>query len=302
MISICIPIYNFKVTTLVKELLKQTKKNNVEAEIILIDDASKEEFREINSQLNNRCKYIQLEKNIGRSKIRNLFLSYVNYSYLLFLDCDGKINHSDFINNYLEEINKNPKAVICGGRVYPENLPQKDEKLAWMYGTKRESKPASIRKMYPQKYFMTNNFVIPHKVFESIKFDENITKYGYEDTIFGFELRKYNIPIIHIENTVLNAHLEKNTEFLRKEKEGIENLMYILKTSSNKEELINEIKLLSTFKALKPLGFFFRIAYFLFKDSIQYLFKKSIINLYLFDFYRLSYLANQLKKSNIRIE
>ena len=302
MISICIPIYNFNVTILVEELLKQTKKVDVEAEVILIDDASKLEFRKVNSKFKKKCTYIQLEKNIGRSRIRNLFLTYVNHSYLLFLDCDGIINDSNFLNNYLEAINKNPEAVICGGRVYPKNLTSKDEKLAWVYGTKRESKPASIRKISPQKYFMTNNFVIPRRVFETIKFDENITKYGYEDTIFGFELKKFNIPIIHVENTVFNGHLEKNAEFLRKEKEGIENLINILKTTSNKEELINEIKLLSTFKVLKPLNFIFKISFFLFKNTIQYLFNKSIINIYLLDFYRLGYLANQLKKSNISIE
>ena len=73
MISVCIPVFQVEVERLVNELNNQIQ--NLEVEIILIDDASDTWIREKNTDL-KVDKYIQLHQNIGRSKIRNLFLKY----------------------------------------------------------------------------------------------------------------------------------------------------------------------------------------------------------------------------------
>ena len=297
MISVCIPIYNFNVTNLVEGLLHQIKKLESKVEIILIDDASKVKYREINSKFKNKCKYVQLEKNIGRSRIRNLFLYYVNYEYLLFLDCDGRIIQSDFLSKYTRCIKKYPNSVIYGGRVYPEKQTNNKEKLAWRYGVKTESKPASIRKKYPRKYFMTNNFIVPRKVFNKVRFDEEILQYGYEDTLFGFELKKIQISINHIDNPVLNNHLEENLTYLRKEEKAIQNLVYILRNTTNKMDLINEIKLLKTYFYFKKIEILIRLIFWLTKKPIRLMVKNSIISLHLFNFYKLGYLSVQLKNT-----
>ncbi|MTE25153.1 glycosyltransferase, partial [Microbacterium sp. ZXX196] len=44
MISICIPIYNTEVTTLVTALKSEIKTNHLNTEIVLIDDASDEYY------------------------------------------------------------------------------------------------------------------------------------------------------------------------------------------------------------------------------------------------------------------
>ncbi|MDY0161505.1 MAG: glycosyltransferase, partial [Bacteroidales bacterium] len=74
MLSICIPVYNKKVKRLHSELIEAAKLFTLSYEIIIIDDASKDKYRIENSQLqSNNTKYIQLDKNIGRAAIRNLF-------------------------------------------------------------------------------------------------------------------------------------------------------------------------------------------------------------------------------------
>lgn len=296
MISICIPIYNFDVTPLVEELLKQIDDLRNEAEIVLIDDASENQFRRINSQLKDECKYIQLEKNIGRSKIRNRFLNYVKHKHLLFLDCDSKINKSEFLKNYTSSIKNHPESVIYGGRIYPKKPANQNEKLAWKYGIKTESKPASIREKFPRKYFMTNNFIVPKKVLEKVKFDEHIIQYGYEDTLFGFELKRFNIPIVHINNAVLNGHLEENLIYLKKEEKAIQNLVYILSAGKNRKEIINEVKLVKTYYQLEKFEAIIRFSFWLMRYPIQWMVKNSIISLRLFNFYKLGYLAVQLRK------
>ena len=63
MLSILIPIFNFDVTDLVLELNNQALAANVKYEIILLDDASTDSFREINRNLSrqNHIKYIESE-------------------------------------------------------------------------------------------------------------------------------------------------------------------------------------------------------------------------------------------------
>ncbi len=107
-LSICIPVYQFYVENLVSELRNQIQLENMDVEIILIDDASDENFRQKNRYLEG-VNYIQLEKNYGRSKIRNLFLEFAKGDYLLFLDCDGKVSSPDFLKNYIEILKKTRK-------------------------------------------------------------------------------------------------------------------------------------------------------------------------------------------------
>ena len=231
MISICIPTYNFNVIPLVDELLLLSAEAG--CEIILIDDASEAKYIEANNVLGDRVRMILLEENIGRSKIRNLFLKHAEFDHLLFLDCDSLVNNSDFIANYVNAIqNENgTEQVVCGGRVYPETAPSSEHLLRWRYGIESESKPAQIRNQYPYRSFMTNNFLIQKVTLEKIRFDESLTLYGHEDTLFGYELKNNAIPIVHIENPVLNGHLETNAEYIVKTKDGVHNLIQILNRS-----------------------------------------------------------------------
>ena len=89
-LSVCIPVYNQDVTGLVYSLLEQIKSSALGqlVNIIIIDDHSEESFYSLNRVLSKEVTYKYLDKNIGRSKIRNKFLKYSESDYLLFIDCD----------------------------------------------------------------------------------------------------------------------------------------------------------------------------------------------------------------------
>jgi hypothetical protein len=106
---------------------------------------------------NERITIVLLDENIGRARVRNLFLKYARYENMLFLDCDSLIINSDFLKSYFECISKQI-AVVCGGRVYPEKNENKKYALHWKYGTFGESKMITTRKQHFNKSFMTNNF------------------------------------------------------------------------------------------------------------------------------------------------
>jgi hypothetical protein len=293
MISYCIPIYNYDVSGLVMELDRQASHLDLQYEIILIDDFS-EKYKEENSKLLqiNSVQYIELDQNIGRARIRNLFPEYSAFNYLLFLDCDSEIISDDFVKNYHNEI-INLCKVICGGRIYPEKPISGEQKLHWRYGTIKESMPVSIRSADPNKSFMTNNFLIEKEILEKIKFDERITQYGHEDTLFGYYLMKNNIPIKHIDNPVLHGSLENNSAFIAKTESGIINLIRILNYLENETDFIKGVKILKFHRKIKSngLSLILKPLFIIFCPLMKLLLLSGCTSLALFDIYKIGFLT-----------
>jgi len=301
MISICIPIYNFKVVDLVRKLSAQSAQLNVLSEIILIDDCSNNTFRKINEGVCSEKNYIKLEKNIGRAAIRNLFLNYAKYNNLLFLDCDSIISSDVFLVKYIDAIKKYPEQLICGGREYPKLSPNRSELLRWKYGVNKESQPFEERRKNPHKSFMTNNFLISKKIFETIQFDERLVEYGHEDTLFGFELKRRNIRIIHIDNPILNGDLEKNEKYIINTEKAICNLIHILEFENYDKQLIEDITLLHIYYKIYKLRKLIKISFIILRPMIKYFLSNGYVNLYLFDFYKLGTLVIKMNATQQKI-
>lgn len=251
-ISICIPIYNRDMCDTVRCLAEQAAHTGVECEIVCIDDYSDQSFRDANKPLRDMCRYIELEQNIGRARIRNLFLRYARYDYLLFLDCDS-LPPEGFLSRYAEVIRQKPR-VVCGGRVYAAGSDDREHHLRYAYGTRCESHTAAERSQHPYKSFMTNNFIVHREVLETIPFDERIARYGHEDTLFGYCLMQRHVPIVHIENPVINGDVETNSEFLRKTREGVRSLADIYEWKKDDREFLKQVSLLNFYSKVQKLG------------------------------------------------
>jgi glycosyltransferase involved in cell wall biosynthesis len=291
MISALIPIYNFDVSDFVKELHTQFEIDGDAYEILLADDASADHFRIINSKLSTltNVKYIQLDQNIGRSRIRNFLADRAKYDYLLFMDCDSEIPSRTFIKLYKENIKI--ETVVCGGRSYRKERPEKKEMyFRWLYGVNRESAGAITRNKYPCQSFMTNNYLIPKEVHQAIRFDENIIEYGHEDTLFGIELKRRGYIVVHINNPLVHIGLEPAEEFLSKTTKAIENLVY-LKENYRYSELNQDIKLLRVYYKYPILRNIYRFIGLLFFRSINRQLTGRHPSLFLFDINKITYLA-----------
>jgi predicted glycosyltransferase involved in capsule biosynthesis len=295
MLSVLIPVFNFDVCELVHEISNQAVKAKVLFEILVIDDASHEDFKIINREITQfeGVTYIEEKKNLGRSKIRNKLADLSKYNNLLFLDCDSKIVRKNFLINYLRNIDT--ESVIYGGREYDSINPEDGKyKLHWLHGIKREQIPAIVRAEVPNKSFMTNNFIISKKAFNKVRFNEMIKGYGHEDTLFGYDLASVDIVVRHIDNPVIHMGLESNEEFLRKTKEGIKNLKRIMSINGNAKKLIKDITLLAYYKKIKTLRLTGFLSY-LYVKSENHLCKNLLSgnpSLILFDFYKLGYLCS----------
>jgi GT2 family glycosyltransferase len=299
MISICIPTYNYDINPLIDELSKQLSSLSVLSEIIVIDDNSNPEFQALNRKIADRVRYIQLKNNIGRASIRNMFLEFAQYDYLLFLDNDVLPLKSDFIACYINYINKNGEAeVVCGGVTLPAKPKDKSKKLRWVYGVSRESISAVDRQANPYQSFMSGNFLIKKSTFEKIRFDERLSKYGHEDTLFGFRLMENNIIIRHIENPIIHLQIESTKVFIQKTESAIRNIQYITREIiADNEEFINQNKLLRTVYHLQKIHLtgIVNLIFQITKYPIKLILLSNIVYLPLFDFYKLGYYCSILK-------
>jgi len=123
MISILIPIYNWDTTTLINSLVKQGNSINVPYEIIAIDDFSNSDHDEMNFSMNHYdfVEVYRNEKNLGRSRTRNLLAEKAQYNWLLFIDADS------FIEDKGVFLKKSVKAVENLVKLYKDGKLNKDD-------------------------------------------------------------------------------------------------------------------------------------------------------------------------------
>jgi glycosyltransferase involved in cell wall biosynthesis len=225
MLSILIPIYNCDVSHLVGELRRQAETLGFHYEICLLDDASEASFQICNRQWTQKIniRYEELPQNIGRAAIRNRLGSMAKFEYLLFMDCDSGVVMPNYLETYVAYLQAD--RLLYGGRTYLPKPPSDSKYLLhWHYGRQREQQDFASRQAEPYYAFMTNNFLIPRKIFQSITFDEQIRTYGHEDTLFGAELARKGIEILHLNNPLLHLGLETNSVFLEKTATAVQNL------------------------------------------------------------------------------
>ena len=302
MLSICIPIYNYDVARLVRDLHLQAEATGYPFEILLMDDASEEEFREKNQAIDlNTVRYIQLDENIGRAKIRNRLAGEAKFPCLLFTDCDSAVASSLYIENYTHFFDS--LTVCCGGRIYENKKPSDSSYLRWKYGIERECASAEERRKNPNAGFQTNNFLIHKSIFEEIKFNEDLDGYGHEDTLFGLELLGQGIIIQHIDNPLIHLGLESASDFLKKTENGIANLHTVeLVLREKYPEYINHSRLTRN-KLLLQKYHLSGLASKLFKRLRQPM-KNNLLSqspsLLIFDLYRLGLLSEEKANGTVQ--
>lgn len=290
MLSILIPTYNYNVFPLVEELRDQCRECQIEYEIIIIDDCSSVIFEEnLKIKKLRHASYTKLDCNIGRSKIRNMLAKKAQFNWLLFLDADVLPKEKNFIANYIKNINSEEKAVN-GGLLYQKNKPEKSKLLRWVYGKKREAIDYSSRSKKPYLSFLTLNFLIHKSIFEAVRFNESIPNLRHEDTLFSYNLMQNNILIEHIDNPIYHYGLDDFQIAIKKEKESLHNLKYLIDNKLLPADYVKISKLIHTLKKLHLITFFS-----LFYKATQSILVKNLKSdhpsLFLFDLYRVGYLS-----------
>lgn len=293
-LSVCIPVYNVEVDHLVSSLHDEIKKKRIQAEIILIDDASDEIFRQKNKILLKQVRhFIFLEKNIGRARIRNLFLQYATGDFLLFLDCDVTLPAENFLQNYVDIQKEYSDYEVFYGSFRVNAV--SGNTLRNLYSKQREIFYAD--KSNDFAVFKTVNFMIRKSLFERIHFNENLKQYGYEDYLFGQMLKENQTKFLAFQNPVIHADSSSAENFLKKTKTAVATL-YSLRKDPNYAEYVKDIRLCRW--AEKMENFWGRPLFLGFYKIFGKLMEKNLLSenprLIFLDFFKL----NELLKQNTK--
>ncbi len=290
-ISILIPVKDYDILPLVHNLKEGLEKVPGYLEIIIGDDGSSESFREIYKSLENGVvKLLVSEKNIGRSAIRNRLAEESKGDFLLFMDADAEIlgTAESFLRKYTDFL---PVAqVICGGVVYPDYQPlDPDRRLRWFYGKNSEQKKASERNKKPYASFSGFNFVVKRSLLHKLRFNEELKQYGHEDTLFGYQLRVAGIPILHVNNPLIHAGIERNLDFINKTKLGIENLSHLTGIVTDMPAFADSVKILRFHNIIKYLGItpLLALIFIRFRERMEIGLQSGKKRLWLFSLYKI---------------
>lgn len=259
-LSILIPVYNSDCRRQVAELSRQAEAiSGLRYEIIVADDGSPErsfveQCREVEQWAH--CRFIERGVNSGRAAIRNFLAHEARYEWLLFMDADLDIINPNYLQNYLDDDSK--ESVVYGGCV-AESGGRKC--LRYLYELQCQPQhTAAERRKRPYMHFRTCNFLVRHDVILAQPFDERFQHYGYEDVLWGKQLRQAGLRIRHIDNPVAYCQFEPNADFVSKTEEALHTLRLFHDDLRGYSKLITFVESIH----ISPIRWFIRLWHRLF--------------------------------------
>ncbi|MCR9154125.1 MAG: glycosyltransferase [Bacteroidetes bacterium] len=249
-LSIAILVYQFSPLKVIQELAEQSRKLQINFEIVVYDDGSGAVWQEQLKRDLTDIPEVFLElasQNLGRSAARNRLAQKLLGKFVLMIDGDNPIQAPHFVNDYYQVRKAN--TVVVGGRYVDEQALPGCE-LRWAFAQNREVKNLKERLGNPYAHFQTNCFLADREVFNKVRFEEDLRSYGYEDSLFGFDLKNAGISVLHIENPQFHKADDRNARFLAKSEEAMESLYWIY---SKRPHLRAEFKLIRILTQVQKL-------------------------------------------------
>ena len=284
-LSILIPSYNWDCTPLIQDLLEQLPED---AEIIVGNDKStcpqaQKAYQRIAGMKN--CRVYEPQQNLGRSRICNRLFDISSGEWVLFMDCDTKVNSTHFLKDYLDATVQHPADAYCGGMRNTEKCPEGCE-LRWTYETTIAQKwTVDFRREHPYEVSTTQNFMISREAFAQTGFPEEITKYGYEDIVLLMRLERKGKTIWHIDNSLIHLDIDTNGKFLEKTRQALRTLHEL------PPEMRPQTRMLKAYFRLKSwhLHRIFGLLHRLLHPITYRILCSRIVSLRLFQLYKLGY-------------
>ena len=161
-LSILIPTYNYNVCSLVHDLIALSKKEQIEVEIIIGDDAStKADCIQQNDALEQlpNVRVLHNEHNLGRAENRNQLARESQGEWILFIDSDAQVTPEFSLQLYLSA--GEHSEVVCGGLYHPATNPMPEASLRYKYERRADLKRSAVfRSKTPYQHPTTFNIFI----------------------------------------------------------------------------------------------------------------------------------------------
>lgn len=226
MFSILIPTHDYTCYKLVYDLHRQAEALGVPYEIIVAEDGSKDQVSIIaNHKIvdMSNCKHLVRKENTGQAILRNELAALAQYEWIIFIDSDAVVDSETYLSTYFNNIEK--AEVVVGGLKTPAQNYDPNKTLRHKYETTADrQRDAATRMKNPYMHLTCFNAMLRRDTFLQVRFNENCHEYGYEDALFGVELEKRGISILHIDNPLVHNGLDTNEAFLRKSETALRTL------------------------------------------------------------------------------
>jgi glycosyltransferase involved in cell wall biosynthesis len=208
-------------------LLTALAHERVEAEIIVLDDGSRDEalaqrVGETVSSVNLPARLIRLSANEGRAKGRNRLARHARGQWLLFLDADMLPDSAGFLANWLRLIETDTPDVAFGGFSLDQTPQTPRHALHRAMALKSDCLPAAVRRQAPEKHVFTSNLLVARPVFEAVGFDEGFVGWGWEDVEWAMRVAA-RWPIVHVDNPASHLGLDTPDDLARKYEQSAAN-------------------------------------------------------------------------------
>lgn len=283
--SFLIPTYNFVCVDLVQELSNQIATQHIEAEVVVVDDGSSDVLTIKENTIINTipyCQFIHNDTNFGSAHTRNMLAEVAQGEYLIFLDSDLFPTSSTFVAQYVAHATD--AEVVVGGLSYRTNNHTVCP-LRLAFGLKSEVRTAAERNMAPYAKFTASNILMHKSVLQRVRFDNNIKRYGYEDLLFGQELKKKGISVTHIDNPVFHDDHDTSLHFLQKTQTSLHTLVQIEDKIGQMSRIVNIFNKLQKFH----LTSFMRLVFSLFHLLMERQLLSQHPSMLIFNIYKLGY-------------
>ena len=298
MLSILIPTYQFHVAPLVEELARQCHACKIDFEILVLNDGGKNmALQSKNKSIESieNCFYFDKKSNDGLSFCRNLLIEKAKFPHLLMLDDDMFPEHQNYIQNFIPYLNQSLSQspdVVCGGMYIQKSQNQKNT-LRYVYGKEVESKPAKIRNQNPFQCVYFSNTLVKKHIFDTLRFDDQIKTYGYEDLLLVSKLKTHNFKVQHIDNALLHQCNDTSEIYLKKTQTATINLaqLYVSKKlNAEDSRLIHAFERLKKYSLTQIYKWFFQA----FQRKIEQNLLGPNPNLFQFNLYKLGIFMEEI--------
>ena len=290
MLSILIPTHEYYCDELVRALADDARGIDEPVEMIVCSDGSSAAFDE---ELQRRLtaiegadvKFMRTGGHLGPARTRNLLARESRGELLLFIDADAELAEKGFLARHIADA---PDAdVVCGALKNPDSMPPGHE-LRMRYERAAEPRrSAEWRNMHPYENFTPFNVLIHRRAFEDLQFDERCKEYGYEDALYGLQLKEEGISILHTDNALIHRGIDTNESFLRKTETALRTLSHLGEPMQSHAGASRMCRKLGKWGLLPLL----RVAFRLTKPLLLRNLRGKRPNLRLFNFYKLGYYA-----------
>ena len=122
-----------------------------------------------------------------------------------------------------------------------------------------------------------------------ILFDESLKQYGHEDTLFGLELKRRGIPVLHIDNKLTHLGLEDAKDYLQKTETALRTLSQMSQEQKQNVRVSRLAEKLNHWHLLPLTSYIFRLTSSLIKANLLGKHPSQL----LFAFYKLGYYAEK---------